>query len=277
MMRGGYRLNTAVLAVAIAAVAAACQRKAPEARAVARVAEARLTEADIEARIPTHLIGRVTVQDKRRIAEGWVEEELLYQEALRRKLDEDPAVEERVSRAVRDMLVAELLEREFQKDAAVTDEEIRAYYESHQEDFVRDRPEIRARHILVEDKSEQDQVWRQLRGGELFDQMAREESIDASAEAGGDLGYFTEDMVDPAFWEACEKAKVGRRVQVVTRLGRHIVEVLDRREAGTVKDLTEVWGEIRQRILVERRQAKRMELLAGLRNRVAWSVEIGEE
>ncbi len=244
----------------------------PEGDVAAQVADVKLTETDIDSRLPPQLSGENAPQDRRRIVDRWVEEELLYQEALNRKLDQDPAVSGRISRAVRGLVIAELLEQVFREDSEVSDEEIQVYYEAQPEEFIRDQAEVRVRHILVKTKSDLDRVRKRLRNGELFDQVAREESVDVSAASGGDLGYFTKDRVDTAFWEACQKSKLGRQIRTVTSLGRHIIEVLDRREAGVAKELEEVWGEIRQRILTERRQAKRLELLVELRTRIRWTV-----
>lgn len=246
-------------------------RDEPEIPALAEVGDRRLTQEDVDLLVPVQLMGRLPPQAKRRIVEAWVEEELLRQEALRLRIDEDPEVAARVSAAVRDLLVAELLERHFEDDAEVTEEEIQAYYDAHPEVFTREHLEIRARHILVAARSDLRRVQRELRN-EAFDAVARESSIDASADVGGDLGYFTRNMVDPAFWEACEGAGLGRKATVRTPLGYHAVEVMDRREPGTVKDLMEVRGEIRQRILAERRQAKRRELLDDLRSRIPWRI-----
>ena len=246
-------------------------RKEPEIPALAVVGESRLTQEDVDLLVPVQMMGKLPPQAQRRIVDVWVEDELLRQEAHRLKIDEDPQVAARISVAIRDLLVAELLERHFEDDSDVSDEEIQLYYDAQPEDFTRDQLEIRARHILVANRSDRRSVTKQLRSG-VFDVVARESSIDASADLGGDLGYFTREMVDPAFWEACEGAKLGRRVSARTPLGYHTIEVLDRREAGTVKDLLEVRGEIRQRILSERRQAKRLELLVDLRSRIPWSI-----
>ena len=271
--RNSQKIPVFILPILVAAAALVGCQDAPRAVAVAEVGDVRLTQADIDSRIPIQMPGQIAPHDQRRIVERWVEEELLYQEALGRKLDQDPTVSTRISRAVRELVIAALLEQVFRGDSEVSDEEVRVYYEARPEDFIRDDPEIRVRHILVKSKSDLDRVKKRLRKGELFDQVVREESIDVSASAGGDLGYFTQEMVDTPFWEACNKAKLGRQAQASTHLGRHIIEVLDRREAGVVKDLTEVWSEIRQRILAERRQAKRLELLVELRGRIPWSIK----
>ena len=266
----------AAFCVAMAACCSfwACQKR-PLGTVVARVGESAFTLEDIEARIPVYLVGKISSEEKRRLAEGWVEEELLHREALRRGLDEDPEVAVRASRAVRDLLITELLERDFKRDSEVLEGEYHTYYEAHAGDYVRDQLEIRARHILVRSRSELDQVRKRLRQGEPVEQVAREVSLDVSAEEGGDLGYFTEDMVQPAFWAACEKARAGRTVRVETRLGHHVVEVMDRREAGSSRGLLEVRGEIRERILAHRRRERRKALLTQVRERIPWSITSG--
>lgn len=272
--RAGFQGRWLIALLLLAGWMSGCQKSPQEGVVLATVGQARLTERAVEARIPVQLMGKLTARQKRHLAEAWVNEELLYQEAKRLKLDKDPEVAARISQAVKDLLVAVLLDRETQKNADVFDADIRAYYEAHKKEFMREDTEIRARQILVRNAGELDMVQRRLRNGETFDQVARDMSIDASAEAGGDLGYFTRDMVDPAFWNACEKAPIGRRVKAVTPLGYHLIEVLDRHEAGTVKDLSEVSDEIRARILAERREKKRQALLAELRKRIPWSIQV---
>ena len=251
----------------------ACENK-PEGVPVAQVGQVRLTKEELSARIPQPFLGKVSTQEKHRLVESWIEEELLYQEGVKRKLDRDAAVAARIEKAVRGLVVAELLEREFARDADVMEGEISDYYEANRETFQREHPEIRARHILVEDRNALNRVMERLREGEAFSQVAREMSIDASAEDGGELGYFTPEMVDPAFWDACQDARLGQAARATTHLGFHVIEILDRREAGSVRDLMDVRGEIRQRILTERRQVQRAKLLSDIRARIPWSMHL---
>ena len=244
-----------------------CEDK-PNGTVVAQVGDAYLTTEALSARIPSAFFGSVTASKKRQLVESGVEEELLHQEAQRPDLQEDPEVTARIDLAVRQLLVAELLARTYARDTEVLEGEILDYYESHRDDFLRDQPEIRVRHIVVKDKDALNKVWERLRDGDLFEQVAREESIDASAEDGGDLGYFTEDMVDPTFWEACQAAKLGRRTRAATKLGHHVLEVQDRRDAGSMRDLVDVRADIRQRLQADRRQEQREKLLNEVRSRV---------
>lgn len=241
---------------------------------MAQVGENHLTKEALSTRIPDQFLGKISVEEKRRLVENWVEEELLYQEAVRQKLDEDPDLSDRINKAARQLLVAELMARTHARDADVLEGEVLDYYEEHRPAFEREKPEIRVRHIVVKDRNTLNRVWERLQKGELFEPVAREVSIDESAVDGGDLGYFTEDMVASAFWSACKAAKLGRRTRTSTELGHHIIEVMDRREAGSMRDLVDVRGEIQQRILAERRQEQRKKLLAEIRERIAWSMDL---
>lgn len=247
-----------------------------EGTAVAHVGQARLTKEEVLGRIPTPFLGGISIEEKRQLIEKWVEEELFYQESLDQKLHEESEIVALIGQATRSLLVAKLLERTYAKDSEVLEGEILNYFEEHRQSFERDQSEIRVRHILVTEKDLWTEVWNRLRNGELFEQVAREVSIDVSAESGGDLGYFNEDMVGASFWEACQAAKLGRPTRVTTSNGFHIVEVLDRREAGSERDLVDVRGEIQQRILSERRRMLREKLLEEIKARTEWSVKLEE-
>jgi len=240
----------------------------PVGEVVAQVGDAVLTAQELDRRVPVHLNGRVTVDDKKRMVESWVEEQLLFQEALTKSLNDDINVTRRVDQAVQSILTSELLERSFADVSLITEDDLQAYYSENAEFFVRDTEELRVRQILVKGRSDASRVRKRLQEGGMFDQVAREESIDESGERGGDVGYFTEERVDPAFWDGCKKAKVGKVTQVRTPLGYHLVEVLDRKEAGTPRELLDVRDEVRQRILNERREALRVRMIEDVRNRI---------
>ena len=246
----------------------------PKGTVVAQVEESYLTREALERRIPPSYAGKLSVAEKRGLVENWVEEELLYREAVRQKLDGDPEVADRIDRAVRQLLAGELMARIYARDADVLAAEIRDHYETHRADFAREKPELRVRHIVVKDENALNRAWERLQKGAFFGQLAGEVSIDRSAKKGGDLGYFTEDRVSPAFWSACQNAKLGHRVRVLTELGHHIIEVIDRREAGSIRELSEMRGEIQLRVLTERRREQRAKLLADLKERMAWSMDL---
>ncbi len=249
-----------------------CERP-QTASAVAKVGNRYLTKEALEKRIPAPFASTISPKEKQRLVENWIEEELLHQEAIRQKLDQDTELSDRIERAVRQLLVSELMARTYARDAEISEDEILTYYEEHRANFERNQLELRVRHLVVADRNAMNRAWDRLQKGEFFEQVAREVSIDQSAVNGGDLGYFTEDMVTASFWEACREAKLGHRIRIRTELGHHIIEVMDRDDEGSIRDLVDVRGEIQQRILTERRREQRAKLLGELKERIEWSVD----
>ena len=98
-----------------------------------------------------------------------------------------------------------------------------------------------ARHILlrVSDQLSAEAASRRLEGfkrqiidgSRSFDQLARENSEDASAAAGGDLGWASPGTFVPEFEEAMNKLPVnGISDPLTSRFGVHLIQVLERRE-----------------------------------------------
>ena len=104
------------------------------------------------------------------------------------------------------------------------------------------RPRIHARHILVahsmakgadpdldrtqeQAKTKADQLLQQIKSGSDFEQLAREQSDDASSKRGGDLGVFTKGIMHKRFEEATLALEIGQHSDVIeTPFGYHIIE-----------------------------------------------------
>jgi len=108
---------------------------------------------------------------------------------------------------------------------AVTDEEVKAYYDTHQNEFL----SVKASHILLDTKEEAEKMLVRVKAGENFNELAKQNSKDPSAkENGGDLDYFRHgDMVEP-FEKAAFALKPGEISEIVqTDFGFHIIKVED--------------------------------------------------
>ena len=89
------------------------------------------------------------------IVENWVRQELLYQEALTRKLDQQARLKMLLEQTRRDLLVAALLDDEFSSEKLdFSEDDILRYYDVHQDQFQRAIPEVKARHILLSSQRE---------------------------------------------------------------------------------------------------------------------------
>jgi peptidyl-prolyl cis-trans isomerase D len=153
---------------------------------------------------------------------------------------------------------------------AVAEADVAAFYEQNRKRFMLPE-ERRARHILVRlapDASKADREAAQARAADLlarikkgarFDELAKAESQDpGSARQGGDLDYFTREMMTGAFAEAVFSAEKGALLgPVETEFGLHLIELTDIR-APRGRTLAEV----RDEILAEVRRAQAARRLA---------------
>jgi len=135
------------------------------------------------------------------------------------------------------------------KDVAVTDDEVRKYYEDNKSTVFLVPVKLKASHILavfpwITDNSEETEEGREealekiemvedkLKDGEAFDDLARQYSDDSTtAENGGDLGYISEGQMVEEFDKALFALDVGEVSGIVeTQYGFHIIKVYDREE-----------------------------------------------
>src|SRR5690606_12577207 len=132
----------------------------------------------------------------RRVLDEVVDQKLLAAEAIKRKLDKEPAAQKRLA-AARERILGDMLVESVVSDA-VNDDAIRALYQE-QLKLAKQSEEIRARQILVATEAEAQAVQKLLATGASFEALAMERSIDtASRFNGGDLGYFTADVMPEA-------------------------------------------------------------------------------
>lgn len=96
------------------------------------------------------------------------------------------------------------------------------------------KPEVHARHILVEDEAVAKELIAKLDGGADFAELAKESSTGPSASRGGDLGYFTAEQMVPEFSESAFELEDGEHSKspVKTQFGWHVIKVEGRRESA---------------------------------------------
>lgn len=137
----------------------------------------------------------------------------------------------------------------------VTDEEIETYFKENKETF--DTVEqVDARHILVEDEALANDLYKQLKDGADFAELAKEHSTDGSAAMGGDLGFFPRGQMVAEFDEKAFAMEVGEISEPVkTKFGYHIIEKLDKKEAkeATLEDHKE---EIKEKLFETKMQTE---------------------
>ncbi len=169
----------------------------------------------------------------RGFVDSYVEQRLLSKAAVEEGMQRDPAVQRRLL-AARDRILASSF-MESRIAAAVTPERVKRLYES-QSDVTRLGDEVKARHILVSSEAEADAIVAEVRAGADFSAIARGRSLDrATAPLGGEVGWFTKDMMTPPFAAAAFSTAPGALAEPFsTEFGWHVLEVEDRRRSGGV-------------------------------------------
>ena len=227
-----------VLALGVAACGQAGDGDGPPERgdrAVAKVDGKTVWASDVKREaIAQGLIGEGEPLDAsselfRQMMEQVVDQKLLAAEARRRKLDKDPLAQRRLT-AAQDRVLGDMLVETTVADA-VTEDNIRGLYEEQQK-LARRSEEIRARQIVLATAAEVEQVRKLLAAGASFDALAMERSRDAATRFnGGDLGYFTTDVMPEAYEAALKGAKAGQLVgPVPVEGGFALVKIEDVRE-----------------------------------------------
>ena len=172
-----------------------------------------------------------------------------------------------LTRGTREQLTIEkLLTVEVHSRVAVTEEQIRQYYEEHAADF--NEPEqVHAQQIVVKGLDEAKRVQAQLWQGKKFPDLARRYSLSPDARVGGDLGFFARGTMPPTFDEVVFKLNVGGTSEVVsTEYGFHLFRVLEKK-AGRKREFIEVRALIEERMLSTLRAEAQKAYVAALRAR----------
>lgn len=207
-----------------------CVQFAHAAGPVARVNGADITEAELsfaEAEVGSEIAGLPKEARRRVLLEYLVEAHLFADAAAKEQLGKGKEFEERLAyyklRALRDTFYEKRVRE------AVTEAQARAAYNEQIAKIVPE-PEVHARHILVKTEQEAKELVKKLRGGADFVELAKKTSTGPSADAGGDLGYFSRGQMVKPFEDAAFALKPGQISDPVqTEFGWHIIKVEDRR------------------------------------------------
>ncbi len=164
----------------------------------------------------------------RRVLDEVVDQKLLATEALKRKLDKDPMAQRRLA-AARERILGDMLVEGVVTDA-VNDNAVRGLYQE-QLKLAKRSEELKARQIVVGTAADADAIRKLLTTGASFEALAMEKSTDAATRFnGGDLGYFTIDVMPEAYDVALKNAKAGQIIgPFAVEGGYALVKVEDRR------------------------------------------------
>ncbi|MDZ7372969.1 MAG: peptidyl-prolyl cis-trans isomerase [candidate division KSB1 bacterium] len=192
----------------------------------------------------------------RRVVQNWIEDQLLAQEAVRRGLAEDPAIDHELERLRSQLLANVALERLLPDTFRVSEEEIRAYYEANRDAYRRTEDEVRVQQILVSQRFLAQEIYDRASQGEDFAALAKQYSQGPLAERGGDVGFVPVSYLPEKLRRAVVAARPGSLLRPLPlEDGFLVVKVLALAPAGSYRELDEV----RPRIEMELKRRKHEE------------------
>jgi parvulin-like peptidyl-prolyl isomerase len=268
----------------------------PAAEAVATVGPAHITVNDFEDYLgsrPAGLQGRVSKETVRQLIDELIVSEVLYQEAIRREIDQDPGVRQQIrqllaQRLLYDAVVEQTLSTE------ITDPELEAFFSVHRSDYT--RPEqVRLADVylaLPDGATDADRVEQRRKAEQILDEAMRRagerfafrELIQRYSDqhplyALGDTGFFDRQgrpagLAEPLVQAGFSLGKTGSVFPSVvdTPTGFHIVMRVGHRDAVD-RAYHDVRDQLVQRMRGERLQTSQAMLIADLRKRAAIQVD----
>ncbi len=167
------------------------------------------------------------------LLDNMIDLNLVSQAAEKEKIQDTPEFKKMMKDFQKQLMARYYLEQKAKKSQ--TKEKLQALYEQ----FKKDNPpqeEMSAAHILLKTEKEAKDVIKQLEKGADFAELANKVSENKGLE-GGDLGYFTRELMVPEFSEAAFAMKEGEisKQPVKTKFGYHIIKAGPRRLAETPK------------------------------------------
>ena len=178
-------------------------------------------------------VGDISSPEVRKsLVDEMVVQELLVQEAKKQNLDENPEIALQKAMVDRSLLATAAV-REYMSERAPTEEDIQQEYEKAVGTL--SKKEYKARHILVDSEDKAKDIIGKLQAGGDFAELATANSSDqGSAANGGDLGWFSSDVMVKPFSEAVSEMDKGTITEtpVQTQFGWHVIQLEDVRDAA---------------------------------------------
>jgi len=150
--------------------------------------------------------------------------------------------EKEVKEKIRKNIILENYVNSLAKDINVTEAEKKDFY-SKNPDIFKDPELVKASHILIkvddkqsdrDAKAKIDSIYKELKAGKNFEELAKKYSQDGTAAKGGDLGFFPRGVMVKEFENVAFSTPVGKFSEPFkTQFGYHIVKVTEKKPAKT--------------------------------------------
>jgi len=246
----------------------------PDDEIVISYGEEKLTLRQIEYRKPN-----ADARTIKKMADSWLRIQLLFEEAKRRGITEDPLAKSDAKVMARQVYVQALV-KAAQNAVEVTEEQMRDYYEKNKEtDRAINVPtKFSFSHVATTSLQDAREVLNKIKAGADIGAVAREVSIDLDGRRAGAVKNLTQTSISRRYGQkfaaALLAASVGEVVGPIksgtSRTGdRYEVARFDAREEGGMKSFEEVKDYIEARLLRAEKKTVAVDLAKSLEEKAA--------
>lgn len=224
-----------------------------EGTVLARVNDDTLTLEELLYQIPAEYRGQLNSASLSDIIDDWINTEVIYQKALQEGLDKDPEIQAIVKAGTKEAMARKYINQKLTSQVDISPAKVDSIYQEQKNQYKLDKDRYRAKHILLQKAGDADAIYKRLKEGADFSDLARDYSMDRrSADRGGDIGYFTDEDIDPVFVNAVKDLKIGSYTKPFkTPYGFHILMLTDKQKAGADLDSLEVKRKIMDDLYTE--------------------------
>jgi hypothetical protein len=240
--------------------------KKPVGTVIARVGNAVLTLEELQESIPDEYSYVITRDQNIQYIRQWMNTELLYKEALRLNIDQEPEIKARLEKMKKDLLSAEIISRSVARGGTeINEQAIREFYESNRDQFVREYNVVRFDEIVVDDLNLAWEI-RRTATHESFKNLAKTHS--RIPVVGESTPYVPLDAIPPVIRNAVQTAAIPSITGPYrAEDGFYIIRLIGRFDRGTIASLEEVRAEVIARLSTVTLKSETERLIEDIRSR----------
>lgn len=237
-------------------------------KVVARVVDKEITEEDV-LRFMEEIGPQVAMQFQsadgiKTIIQEMINQELLLLDAKDSNFEEEEEFKT-VMAQTKDSLLKNYAFTKVIKDASVTDEEAKKFFEDNKSSFAKES--VVASHILVDSEEKAKEIKKEVEEGKAFDEAAKEYSTCPSSENGGSLGEFSRGSMVKEFEDVAFTMGKGEISEPVkTQFGYHLIKVDDKKDPDSLT-FEDVETDVRSEALRLKQQKIYLDKLQSLSNK----------
>jgi len=201
------------------------------------------------------------------LLEDYINQVLLYQRAGKYRRKYRKKMNVLLKQYYQEMMVKEFVKCEIVDKIEISPEEIKNYYNSHLDEFV--IPEkVRMYEIVVNTRDKAENILNRLILGEDFEMIAKNESITASKDKNGDMGWIEIEKLDSNVASLVMQLNPGQILGKVikTNVGYHIIKV-EGKISKRIQSLEESTFSIEEMLVSQKKRKEVEKFIKNLRSK----------